>query len=197
MKKALVSFLAVLFVLCAQAQNPEGLFINSKAPEFRLKDQVGVDVSLKELRKKGPVVLLFYRGNWCPFCNRELKAFQDSLGLILTKGAQLIAITPEKQEGIDSTIKKTGAIFPILYDEDLKVTATYQGAFAVDDRTVNRYKMAGIDLAKINGQKEPMLPVPAVYIINKEGSVTFRYFDENYRKRVSVAEVLKNIPLSR
>ena len=193
MKRVSFFLLALLLFGFAQAQNPEGLFINSKAPDFKLKDQSGVEVSLKEMRKKGPVVVLFYRGNWCPFCNRELKAFQDSLGLIQTKGAQVVAITPEGKEGIDSTISKTGAIFPILHDDEMKVATAYQVAFAVDDRTVSRYKMAGIDLAKNNGQKTPMLPVPAVYIINKEGSVTFRYFDENYRNRVSVKEILKNI----
>lgn len=193
MKKAFLSLFVVLFVLLAQAQKPEGLFINSKAPEFKLKDQSGIEVSLKELRKRGPVVLLFYRGNWCPFCNRELRAFQDSLSMITAKGAQVVAITPEKSEGIDSTIKKTGAAFPILHDEDLKTASSYQVAFTVDEKTVNRYKMAGIDLLKTNGQKVATLPVPAVYIINKEGSVTYRYFNENYRNRVSVQEIAKNI----
>jgi peroxiredoxin len=193
MKKMFVSLAALLFVLHSQAQKPEGLFINSKAPEFKLKDQDGVEISLKELRKNGPVVLLFYRGYWCPFCSRELKAFQDSLGLIQTKGAQVIAITPETAEGIDSTIAKTGAVFRILHDEGMKTAAAYQVAFQVDERTVSRYKMAGIDLLKNNNQKTAMLPIPAVYIINKEGTVTFRFFDENYRNRVSVQTILKNI----
>ncbi|HEV7329654.1 MAG TPA: peroxiredoxin-like family protein [Flavisolibacter sp.] len=193
MKKALFLLFAVLSMAAAQAQKPEGLFINSKAPEFKLKDQSGVDVSLKELRKKGPVVVLFYRGNWCPFCNRQLKALQDSLDLIYTKGAQVVAITPELNEGIDSTIRKTSAVFPILYDKDMKVATDYQVAFQVDDRTVGRYKTGGIDLLKTNGQRTAMLPVPAVYIINSEGSVTYRYFNENYRTRVSVQEILKNI----
>lgn len=193
MKKALFIVVAVVFATLAQAQKPEGLFINSKAPEFKLKDQSGVEVALKDLRKKGPVVLLFYRGNWCPFCNRQLKALQDSLSILQAKGAQVVAITPEKNEGIDSTISKTGAVFPILYDEGMKVAANYQVAFNVDERTVNRYKMAGIDLLTNNGQKTAMLPVPAVYIINKEGTVTYRFFDENYRNRVSVNEIAKNI----
>lgn len=193
MKKLPLLLVLFLFALLATAQKPEGLFINSKAPEFKLKDQDGVEVSLKDLRKKGPVVVLFYRGYWCPFCNRELKAFQDSLGQIQTKGAQVVAITPETKENIDSTIAKTGAIFRILYDEDMKTAQAYQVAFNVDDRTVSRYKMAGIDLLKNNNQKAAMLPVPAVYIVDKEGSVSFRYFDENYRNRVSVATILKNI----
>jgi peroxiredoxin len=193
MKKVLFFFFAFLLVIAAQAQKPEGLFINSKAPDFKLKDQSGVEVALKDLRKKGPVVLLFYRGNWCPFCNRHLKALQDSLSLITAKGAQVVAITPEQKGGIDSTISKTGAVFPILYDEDMKIASAYQVAFNVDDKTVNRYKMAGIDLLNTNGQKKAMLPIPAVYIINKEGTVTYRFFDENYRNRMPVSEIVKNI----
>jgi peroxiredoxin len=73
------------------------------------------------------------------------------------------------------------------------MAAAYQVSYKVDDRTVSRYKMTGIDLLKNNGQKQVVLPVPAVYIINTEGTVTYRYFDENYKKRVSVAEILKNI----
>jgi len=174
-------------------EKPEGLFINSKAPEFKLKDQSGVEVSLKELRKKGPVVLLFYRGNWCPYCSKQLKGLQDSLQFIKEKGAQVVAITPEAITGIDSTIAKTGAIFPILYDADGKLANAYQVGFKVDQKTVSRYKMAGIDLLKTNQQKEAILPVPAVYIINRDGTVTYRYFDENYKRRVSVKEILANI----
>src|SRR5947209_5527402 len=192
--KKLLSLFCLLSVFTASAQEkPEGLFINSKAPDFRLKDQNDEFVSLKDLRKKGPVVVMFYRGYWCPFCNRELKNFQDSLQLIKDKGATLVAITPETPFGIDSTIGRTGATFSLLSDQDGKLAQAYQVAFKVDDRTVSRYKMAGIDLLKNNNQKEALLPVPAVYIVNKEGTVTYRYFDENYKKRVSVAEILKNI----
>lgn len=192
--KTVFAILSFFAMLTATAQDkPEGLFINSKAPDFKLKDQSGVEVSLKELRKKGQTVLIFYRGNWCPYCNKQLKGLQDSLQLITEKGAQLVAITPETQAGIDSTVLKTGAVFPILYDEEGKLAEAYQVGFTVDDRTVNRYKMAGIDLLKTNNQKTAVLPVPAVYIINKEGTITYRYFDDNYRRRVSVKEILANI----
>lgn len=194
MKKIMASFLSFFIVLIALAQEkPEGLFLNSKAPDFKLKDQSGIEVNLKELRKKGQTVVIFYRGNWCPYCSRQLKNLNDSLALIIAKGAQLVAITPEASAGIDSTVAKTGAVFPILYDEGGKMATAYQVSFKVDDRTVSRYKMSGIDLLKNNNQKQAVLPVPAVYIINTEGSITYRYFDENYKKRVSVAEILKNI----
>lgn len=190
MKKAIAVFICFFAFLSIFAQQkPEGLFINSKAYDFKAKDQNGNDIILKDLRKKGPVVVVFYRGNWCPYCNKELKRLQDSLQLITAK-AQLIAITPEGEEGIDSTIAKTGATFPIVSDEGMNISSRYGVAFKVDDRTVSRYRNAGIDLLKLNKQKEAFLPVPAVYIINEDGAVTFRYFNEDYRKTVSVKEIL-------
>lgn len=188
-----IGFLLVFgMAFAAQAQEkPEGLFINSKAYDFKAKDQNGKEVSLKDMRKKGNVVVVFYRGNWCPFCSRELKRFQDSLQLITAKGAQVVAITPEAAEGIDSTVAKTGATFPIIYDQDMKIANNYGVAFQVTDRDLGRYKNAGIDLLKTNNQvKTAYLPVPAVYVVNTDGAVTFRYFNEDYHKLVSVKDVL-------
>ena len=170
------------------------MFINSKAFDFKAKDQSGAEVSLKELRKKGPVVVIFYRGHWCPYCNRELTRFQDSLQFITEKGAQVVAITPEAMEGITKTIEKTKVVFPILYDQDMKIAKAYQVSYEVDERTLNRYKNFGTDLLAINQQKQKAyLPVPAVYVINKEGSITYRYFNDDYKKRPSVKEILDEI----
>jgi peroxiredoxin len=194
MKKYLL--VAVLFTaLIASAQEkPEGLFINSKAPEFKIKVQGGKDISLKELRKKGPVVIVFYRGNWCPYCNKELKNLQDSLSFLTDKKAQVVAITPEGDEGVSETIKKTGASFQIISDKDAVIAKAYQVAYTVDEKTTTRYKSFGTDLLKINGQKDqPILPVPAVYIVNRDGSIIYRYFDVDYRHRPSVAELLLNL----
>ena len=191
MKKIIVPFLSLFIVLFASAQQkPEGLFINSKAADFRAKDQNGNEVNLKDLRKKGPVVVIFYRGYWCPYCNKELKRLNDSLQLITAKGATLIAITPEGKEGIDSTIAKTGATFSIISDEGMKISNDYGVTFKVDDKLVSRYKNFGVDLLKNNNQKEAMLPVPAVYVINRDGAVTFRFFNEDYKKQVAVKEIL-------
>jgi peroxiredoxin len=193
--KTILSLFSLLITVSLFAQEkPEGLFINSKAPDFKLKDQSGVEVSLKELRKKGQVVVIFYQGNWSPYCTRELTRFQDSLQLITDKGAKVIAITPEASEGISKTIEKTKALFPILYDEEMKVSKAYQVAYEVDERTLNRQKGFGNDLLVVNNQKQKaFLPVPAIYIVNKEGSVTTRFFDFDARKRPWVKEILKEL----
>jgi peroxiredoxin len=192
MKNMLLCLFMLASGLIATAQEkPEGLFINSKAADFQAVDQNGSQVVLKDLRKKGPVVIMFYRGYWCPYCNKALKRMNDSLQLIKDKGATLVAITPEGKQGIDSTVAKTGASFSIISDEGMKISSNYGVSFRVDDRTVGRYKNAGIDLLALNHQKEASLPVPAVYIINRDGAVTFRYFNEDYRKRISVKEILE------
>jgi len=190
----LISSLFIQLLLSAQ-EKPEGLFINSKAPDFKAIDQNGKEIRLKDILKDSVVVLIFYRGEWCPYCNKQLKKLEDSLQLIKEKGARLIAVTPEKPEYISKTIEKTKASYPLVYDKDMKIMKAYAVAFEVDDRTVSRYKNADIDLATANGQKEKVyLPVPAVYIISKkEGTITYRYFEFDYRKRVSVKEILDNL----
>ncbi|RYY94169.1 MAG: AhpC/TSA family protein [Chitinophagaceae bacterium] len=195
MMKAFFLSLFAAFTLSASAQDkPEGLFINSKAPDFSGKDQNGNPVSLKDLKKKGPVVLLFYRGNWCPYCNKQLKNLQDSLQLLTDKKASVVAITQEASGGIQETVKKTGATFPILFDADSKWSKAYAVNFAVDERTARRYKAADIDLLTVNNQKEQAyLPVPAVYIINRDGTIVYRYFDADYRNRLSVRELLEQL----
>jgi peroxiredoxin len=194
MKKALATIFSLFMLLSAFAQEkPEGLFINSKAPDFKAKDQNGNEVVMKDLRKKGYVVVVFYRGNWCPYCTKHLKRLQDSLELLKAKGAQLVAITPEGEEGVDSTVAKTGASFPVISDKDMKIANGYKVAFKVDEKTVTRYKNSNpsIDLLKNNNQvKDAYLPVPAIYIVNTEGSVIFRYFEEDYKKRLSVKDLL-------
>jgi peroxiredoxin len=175
-------------------EKPEGLFINSKAPDFKAKDQNGNEIVFKDLRKKGNVIVVFSRGSWDPYSNRYLKRLQDSLELIRAKKAEVLVITPEAREGIDSTIAKTGATFPIIYDTAMKISQGYKSAYKVDEKTLIRHKNStpSIDLLKINNQrKDAYLPITAVYIVNNEGSVTFRYFDEDFRKRVSVKDLLK------
>ena len=140
--KPFLSFICLIFSCSLFAQqNPEGLFINSKAPDFKVIDQNGTEIVLKDLRKKGPVVIVFYRGNWDPYCNRALTRFQDSLQLITEKGAQVIAITPEASEGISKTIEKTKASFSIIHDDEMKIAKGYKVAYEVDERTASRYKV--------------------------------------------------------
>ncbi|MBP8114999.1 MAG: AhpC/TSA family protein [Chitinophagaceae bacterium] len=193
MKKILLFVFMLSSIGLFAQEAPEGLFIGSKAPDFKGKDQNDIDIKLKDLLKKGKVVLVFYRGQWCPYCNKQLSALQDSLQLIIDKGATLLAVSPEKIEMIDKTVEKTKAEYSILHDKDLKIMKAYDVDFEVPENTVTRYRNAGLDLEKLNGENGTNLPVPAVYIIDKESTITYRFFDKDYKKRPSVKEILGNL----
>lgn len=189
----LIFFLNISLLAAAQ-EAPEGLFINSKAPNFKAKDQNGKEVELKNLLTKGKVVLIFYRGHWCPYCNMFLKKLEDSLQLIKDKKATVVAITAELPENISKTIEKTKADYPIIYDEDLKIMKAYDVEFEVPENVLTRYRNSGIKIDENNGKKNGnFLPVPATYIIDKEGTITYRFFQPDYKRRPSMKEILANL----
>jgi peroxiredoxin len=189
-------FILTAFVLSSllSANAQQGLQVNDMAPDFTAMDQNGNKINLKEVLEKGPAVVVFYRGQWCPYCNQQLKKLEDSMSLVSEKGATIIAISPETAENISKTVEKTKATYPILHDEGMTIMKNYDVAFAVDEKTIEKYKGYGIDFIRSNGAANGAnLPVPALYIINKEGKIIFRHFDKNYAKRVSVAEVLSHL----
>lgn len=194
MQKIILS-VCLLFCMAATAQNsPKGLSLNEQAPDFSSSDQYGKSISLSNELKKGSVVLVFYRGQWCPYCNKALKQLEDSLSFIKEKGASVITITPEKPAYITQTISKTKASYSILHDEGLSIMKKYDVAFQVDEKTVEAYKKYGIHFSEVNGEANGAnLPVPAVYVVNKQGKIVYRYFDKDYRKRSSIREILAHL----
>ncbi|MCX6319027.1 MAG: peroxiredoxin-like family protein [Bacteroidetes bacterium] len=192
MRLFILTAFVLTFILSVNAQ--QGLQVNDMAPDFTAMDQNGNKINLKEVLEKGPAVVVFYRGQWCPYCNQQLKKLEDSMSLVSAKGATIIAISPETAENISKTVEKTKATYPILHDEGMNIMKSYDVAFAVDEKTIEKYKGYGIDFIRANGAANGAnLPVPALYIINKEGKIIFRHFDKNYTKRVSVAEVLSHL----
>jgi peroxiredoxin len=192
--KQLAFITLLLFSIASQAQEaPKGLAVHVQAPDFSAKDQTGSTIHLKDQLKKGSVVVVFYRGQWCPYCNRQLKKLEDSLSFIKAKGATLIAVTPEKPENISKTIAKTKASYSILFDEGLQIMKSFDVAYAVDNVTIQSYKKYGIDFTQVNGVNGAYLPVPAVYVVNKDGEIVFRHFDPDYRKRAMVQEILDHL----
>jgi len=195
MKKVIfLTFLIHISYFLIAQEAPEGLFINSKAPDFKAKDQNGNEIRLKELLKKGMVVLVFYRGQWSVECNKFLRRLQDSLSFIVDKGATLVAVTPELPENITRTVEKTFAAYSILYDEDIKIMKAYDVEFEVPANVLERYHNSGIKVDENNGKKNGnFLPVPAVYVIDKESYVKYRFCQPDYKKRPTVKEILDNL----
>lgn len=173
----------------AQSADPQGLKAGDKAPMFTATDNSGKTFSLEAALKKGDVVLMFYRGQWCPYCNKQMSQMNDSLSMITEKGATVVAISPEIQENVVKTIEKTKASFPVISDVKMKIMKDYQVNFSVPQATVDRYKNFGIDFNQVNGENGANLPVPATYVIGKDGKIKYVFFNPDYRKRASVKEI--------
>lgn len=175
------------------AQTPaltaQALAVGTRAPMFRGRDAAGRRVDLQQLLKKGPVVLYFYRGQWCPYCNKQLSQLQDSLQQLTAKGAQVVVVSPETPANIGKTVAKTKAGFPIVHDQDFAIMKAYHAAFTVQPDVVSKYRGFGVDLLAANGAAEAVLPVPATYIVGRDGTIKFVYFNPDYRQRVSVRAV--------
>ncbi len=188
-----ITGLLLLASVAAQAQTTpltaSALKVGAVAPAFKAKDSQGRDVELKNLLKKGPVVLYFYRGQWCPYCNKQLSQLQDSLQLLTAKGAQVVVVSPETQDNIEQTVSKTKASFAIVHDQNFAIMKAYRTAFTVDEPTATRYQGFGVDLKKANGADQNVLPVPATYVIGRNGKIKFAYFNPDYKQRVSVKRV--------
>ena len=193
MKKYIFILFAATILLSFTDSEPKGLQLGELAPNFTALNQDSKQINLHEMLKSGPVVLLFYRGEWCPYCNKQLKQLEDSLSYITKKGAKVIAVSPEKHENIIKTIKKTNASYSVVSDENTSIMNAYKVNFELDSIAKIKYKGYGIDLNDRNGTNGYNLPVPAVYIINKEGRITYRYFDTDYKKRASVQEIINHL----
>jgi peroxiredoxin len=167
-----------------------GLRSGVKAPEFTAIDNSGKTLDLKALLKQHKsVVLFFYRGQWCPYCNKHIQQLQDSLQLLTSKGAYVIGVTPETSENINKTIEKTHASFSIIQDKGYKIMKAYQVNYTVDAGLYSKLKGYGVDLEKNNGNIDHVLPVPATYVIDSSGKIVFVQFDKDYTKRASISSI--------
>ena len=168
-----------------------GLKKGDTAPTFTAMDNTGRELNLKTLLKSHKeVVLFFYRGQWCPYCNKQIQHLQDSLQLLTGKGAYVVGVTPETGENINKTIGKTHASFSIIQDKDYRIMKDYKVNYIMEDAMVTKYKGYGVDLEKNNGNTDHVLPVPATYVIDKSGKLIFVHFDKDYTKRPSVRSLL-------
>lgn len=160
------------------------------APEFSLKGADGKSIALKKLLKKGPVVLVFYRGGWCPYCNLQLRDLQKHLSEIRARGAQLVAVSPQTPDASLSTSEKAGLTFTVLSDVGNKVARTFGIVYPIPDDLKAIYTGFGLDLNKSNGDGPWELPLAATYVIQPDGKISYAFIDADYRKRPDTEDVI-------
>jgi peroxiredoxin len=168
-----------------------GLRIGDRAPEFSLPDANGRAVSLRERLSAGPVVLVFYRGEWCPYCNAYLRALQAELPKIAAHGASLIAVSPQSPDHSLSITEKAELNFDVLSDADQSVIRAYRLQFTLPadlhDLHVNVFQ---VDLEDHNANRRWELTVPGTFVIDREGIVRAAHVSADYRTRMEPAKIL-------
>lgn len=162
-----------------------------KLKDFSLPNHRGEVTSLAELRKKGPVVVTFYRGGWCPYCNLELRAYQQILPEIKAAGATLVAITPELPDESLTTAEKNELEFEVLTDANSDYAREIGVVFTVSERLRPIYEDFGIDLEKHNGKGQFDVPLAATYVVNVDGTIACAVVEADYTVRAEPADVVK------
>jgi peroxiredoxin len=164
--------------------------VNAKAPTFTLKDANGKEVALETLLKDGPVVVTFFRGSWCVFCNMQLRAYQGILKKLEKQGAKIVALTPQTAEHSKKAIEDLGVSFPLLSDPESKVAMEYGLAYKLPESVVAFQEKT---LKEYNDSDEMVLPLAATYVIDQDGMIRYAFVDADYSKRAEPTELLKAV----
>ncbi len=191
----LMLFFILLQPFCGAIAQPAGdkpgLSVGTMAPDFTATTYKGGSVTLSNEYKKGPLVLIFYRGGWCPYCNLHLKSFQKSLGDFTALGATILAVSVDKPEGAANVVKNNELGFDVISDSQADILKAYNVVYQVSEelavKYLNEYK---IDLEAYSGRKDHVIAVPATYVIDTSGKIVFAYANEDYKVRVEPEQVL-------
>ena len=168
--------------------------VGDSAIDAELMGWDGNTVKLSELWKEGPVVLMWYRGGWCPYCNLQLRAMQRSLDDIDNAGAKLVVLTPELPEKAKETAKTSGIDMVALHDRDNKLASEYGIMFDLPESIAPIYRDK-LKLPSYNGSDKLQLPLAATYVIDQDGKITYAFIDADYKKRAEPADVIEAVEL--
>ncbi|MBK7399620.1 MAG: AhpC/TSA family protein [Myxococcales bacterium] len=170
-----------------------GLAVGAKVPDVHASDLAGNDASLAALYAKGPILLVFYRGGWCPYCNFEIRALTKAVPDFAKRGVTPVAVSVDRPENA----AKTGAVydipFPVLADPDLAFLRAFHVEHHVDDAELAKLKGFGIDLEASSGRKHHVIAIPSLFVIDKEGVVRWAHSESKYTERPSVVQILAAI----
>lgn len=159
--------------------------VGDLAPDFSLPGVTGAPLSLAGALAGGPVILTFYRGAWCPYCNIQLAAYERALPQITAAGGHLIAISPQRPDGSLSMTEKNGLTFDVLSDIGNAVARAFGLVDALPAELQAAYTSFGVDLATINGDTSWELPIPATFVIARNRTIMLVHSEVDYRIRLS------------
>jgi len=165
--------------------------VGERTPEFQLQDQDGKNISSSDLLGKGQLVLCFIRGRWCPFCVGQMEALNLILAEIEQAGATLAAISPQTVRQAFFMCNQHKLRFPLLSDGGNQVARQFGLTYRISDEQKAIYQRALVNLPFVNGDESWELPIPATYVINRDGSVLYVSTNEDYKERPEPAEIVR------
>lgn len=172
------------------AATSPGLPVGAAAPDALVMGTDGKPVRLASLYKDGPIVLTFYRGGWCPFCNRALAAWGPKIDQLRSAGGTFVALTPEKPALADATREKAHADYRVFSDTTQEASRAFKVHFVVDDATREKYHGYGLKVGEANASGTWELPAPATFVIDKRGIIRWAFADWDYKKRANPDDVI-------
>jgi peroxiredoxin len=175
--------------LIASGQATRALKIGDRAPAFNLPDSDGTLVDSGLLLRRGPLVLTFYRGFWCPYCNMDLKAVEAAAADFRDRGASLVTISQQTPVNSRKSKEQNGLSFPIVNDHGGRIADAFGIRFRLPDYLVEVYKGFGVDLATVNGEPSWTLPMPSRYVIARDGSIAYAEVNPDYTRRPDPSEL--------
>ncbi len=175
----------------SSAADVKPIAVGEKIPDVTLKNAKGEPVNLTSLAGEKQTILVFFRGGWCPYCNKQLMGLQKIESDLTALGYQIVAISADKPEKISETVTNDELKYTVLSDNNSDASVAFGIAFKVDDATVEKYKGYNLDLDEASGNSNHILPVPSVFILDTKGKIKYEYVNPDYKVRLDENKLLE------
>ena len=180
-------------IVSADDAAKNALNVGAKMPSFSLKDSNGKTVNSDDLLKQGNLVVVFYRGSWCPFCNLYLRNLQKNLARIKAAGGNLVAVSVENPDNSLSVAKKNELGFTVLSDPNLTLARKFGIVYQMPKETAELYKSRGLNVAEHNQMEKAELPLSATYVVNQKGEIVYAFLESDYKKRADPQVIIETL----
>ena len=180
-------------IVSADDAAKNALNVGAKMPSFTLKDSNGKTINSVNLLKQANLVVVFYRGSWCPFCNLYLRSLQKNLAQIKAAGGNMVAVSVENPDNSLSVARKNELGFTVLSDPNLTVARKFGIVYQMPKETNELYKSRGLNVAEHNQMEKAELPLSATYIVNQKGEIVYAFLETDYKKRAAPEAIIETL----
>lgn len=180
----------VITKLKSEKKEEQALHAPDFAPKFIAPSDSGEDLALEEALKSGPVILTFYRGQWCPFCNIQMRAYQRNLEQYEKLGAKLVALSPQLPQFSEEMRQNADIRYTLLWDKNNEIAAQFGLVFPVPDEIKNVFAAFGLSISAYNGVETDEIPIPATYVVAPDFRILYSFVDADFTRRAEPVEIM-------